>query len=248
MRKFTPLFWLQSTVLVMPLGFLLAGGCGGGSSNSNPNGGFFGAPAAPIQITPTPIPSPTVDPNATPTPTAAPTPTPTTAPTPTPTPVSLTNFSPQLTFDIRQAVATPTSLRLFLSNSTNRTLSISIPRDADEDNAVGQTFSALLPALEATSRSGRAAGVTYIEGDQTWHSRSVNGRAGTIILTRYVLGSLTAEPRFRGALTFQLSEVILEPDPGTRATGLIIITGPFSGNVGSTLNDFTFPDGSPKTR
>ncbi|MBW3635281.1 MAG: hypothetical protein KY445_02290 [Armatimonadetes bacterium] len=231
MKKLTPLFCLQSTVLVLPLGFLLAGGCGGGGSSNN--GGFFNPPPS----------SPTVitNPTATPDPNAIATPTPTTAPTPTPTPVTLTNFSPELTFERRQAVSTSTSLRLFLSNATNRTLSISVPRQPDGTNRTGETFPALTEALRAflggPDQPG-AAGVTYVEGSKTWHSRRVNGRNGTVVISILRNGPIPADTP--GALTFQLSEVILEPDPGTDASGLLIITGPFSANEGAVFDGRTF--------
>ncbi len=229
MRKLTPLFWLQSTVLVAPLSFLLTGGCGGGGSNSNPNGGFFGSPSSP----PTVITNPTAVPPAN----ATPTPTPTAGPTPTPTPIVLTNFSPELSFSLGQAVPTPTSLRLFLSNATERTLSIGVPRN--RDFTFGQTFPALTSTLAAEAPNANQAGVTYVEGSKTWHADSVGGRNGTVVISNFRTGPIPSPDPSKiqeGILIFQLSEVLMKPDPATNATGLLIITGPFRANSGGVFN------------
>lgn len=255
MKSHTPLFWIQSAVLVMPIGFLLAGGCGGGSNGSS-NGGFFGSPpAAPVVIagptatptatasptatldpstTATPVPDATTDPLATATPISTSptaTPDPTVTLSPTATPISVSDFS----FSTKTAVPSQTSLKLFLSATTQKTLTIAVPRRADGTNALGQTFNATLPFLLAEFPRAEA-GVTYVEGNKTYNSIS-----GTVIISAYQSGvigtSPVGQPDLPGRLTFQLSEVVMART--TDPSDIFIITGPFMATSGSTMtNDF----------
>lgn len=109
MKKF-PSFLFQASALALPIGFLVAGGCGGGNGVVIPPPVVLGTPtAAPAgTATPTPLPGAT----ATATPGTSPTPDPGTSPTatpgtaPTPTATSISVPTPTSTFI---GVPTPTA-------------------------------------------------------------------------------------------------------------------------------------------
>lgn len=237
-KNFPSLLWVQTTMLALPFGFLLAGGCGGGNGVTVPPPVVLGAPTPVGGIQPTLIPTvaATSVPGDTSTPIpiatsiATPVPVNTSVPTPTATPTALPTATPHsaptepyvdLNFADRTASGSPESLQIRMSADL-RGFNIKVG-GRDGSYAVGQTFNATAAFNQEVSL--RQGGVTYSRRGASW-----NSVGGTITITAYVPGSV--HPDSPGRLSFRLSNVQMVPTFGSDTTTGFVINGTYSATQG----------------